>query len=432
MRFFSFILLILSTACCQAVCTCDQNLAQFDPEKWAIPQSLRDDGRTTSSRSIVQFMLEAVRPKCAFRPDMARREFRLWQNRVRMAMEKLMKFPPACERPAPKCTASIKRDGYRVEKWEAYPLPYAAVPFLLLIPDDVSAQQPAPAVFCFPGSGQTKELLAGEPPSGAEDNAPAREPGPEAMAYHCVREGWVAVVVDNGGSGEQGDAERAAGRTSYDDENLARFLLELDWSWLGYTSYMNQCILDWVRELPPVRDDRIVMCGFSLGTEPMMALGVMNPDICAFVYNDFLCRTLERACVMTMPDKRGYRPPSNSIRHLVPGFWNRFDFPDIAASLAPRPLLCTEGGLDRDFRLVARAYELAGSPQHFIGMHQPRFADPADRWQGDQLPRGLDRKGYFRFMNVDPSNHSFKKSVVIPWIKTVLAELDRQGSENAY
>ena len=32
-------------------------------------------------------------------------------------------------------------------------------------------------------------------------------------------------------------AEHAAGRSSHDYENLARFLLEMDWSWLGYTSY---------------------------------------------------------------------------------------------------------------------------------------------------------------------------------------------------
>ncbi len=398
----------------------------FDPAEWNVPQRMREDGRVVSARGVVQFMLESVTPKCAFRPEMAKREFRLWQSRVRIAMQKLMKFPPACERPAPKCLSCVDRDGYRVEKWEAYPLPYAAVPFLMLIPDEATSQHPVPLVFCFPGSGQTKEELAGEPAAGSAEEKLATEPGPEAMAYHCVREGWIAVVVDNAGSGEQGDAEKAAGRSGYDDENLARFLLELEWSWLGYTAYMDQCVLDWVRALPSVKSDRIVMSGFSLGTEPMMALGVLNPDICAFVYNDFLCRTLERACVVTMPDNRGYRFPSNSIRHLVPGFWKRFDFPDIVASLAPRPLLCTEGGLDRDFHLVERAYELSGSPQNFIGMHQPRFADPGVRWQGDKLPGGLDRDAYFRMANVDPANHSFKTAAAIPWIRNVLARLDNK------
>ena len=121
----------------------------------------------------------------------------------------------------------------------------------------------------------------------------------------------------------------------------------MDWSWLGYTSYMDQCVLDWVKTRPWVQKNRIILSGFSLGTEPMMVLGVLNPDIFAFVYNDFLCRTLERAKVMTMPSSRGVRSAPNSIRHLIPGFWKQFDFPDIVAALAPRPVICTEGGLDR-------------------------------------------------------------------------------------
>ena len=169
-------------------------------------------------------------------------------------------------------------------------------------------------------------------------------------------------MVDNAGTGEEGDAEHAAGRSSHDYENLARFLLEMDWSWLGYTSYMDQCVLDWVKTRPWVQKNRIILSGFSLGTEPMMVLGVLNPGIFAFVYNHFLCRTLERAKVMTMPSSRGVRSAPNSIRHLIPGFWKQFDFPDIVAALAPRPVICTEGGLDRDFQLISAAYRTAGAP----------------------------------------------------------------------
>lgn len=39
-----------------------------------------------------------------------------------------------------------------------------------------------------------------------------------------------------------------------------------------------------------IKTDRIVVSGFSLGTEPMMVLGVLDKDIYAFVYNDFYVR----------------------------------------------------------------------------------------------------------------------------------------------
>ena len=275
-------------------------------------------------------------------------------------------------------------------------------------------------VFCIPGSDQTKEELAAETSPGL-DQPSIPEPENNAMAYHYVKQGWAAVVVDNAGTGEEGDTEHAAGRTSHDYENLARFLLEMDWSWLGYASYTDQCVLDWVKTRPWVQKNHIILSGFSLGTEPMMVLGILNPDIFAFVYNDFLCRTLERAKVMTIPNSRGMRPAPNSIRHLIPGFWKQFDFPDIVAALAPRPVICTEGGLDRDFKLISSAYRMAGAPEHFQYHHQPRFADPAQRWQGSRLPAGLDRDAFFRLANVDPRNHFFKKDLVIPWIKTLLS-----------
>lgn len=173
--------------------------------------------------------------------------------------------------------------------------------------------------------------------------------------------------------------------------------------------------------------NHIILSGFSLGTEPMMVLGSLNPDIFAFVYNDFLCRTLERAKTMTMPNGRGVRSAPNSIRHLIPGFWKQFDFPDIVAALAPRPVICTEGGLDRDFQLISAAYRMAGAPDHFQYHHQPRFADPAQRWHGSQLPAGLDRDAFFRFANVDPRNHFFKKDLVIPWLKTLLDKSDNKN-----
>lgn len=107
-------------------------------------------------------------------------------------------------------------------------------------------------------------------------------------------------------------------------------------------------VLNWMKAQSYIRKDRIVISGFSLGTEPMMVLGVLDKDIYAFVYNDFLCQTQERAVVMTKPDKENRRPFPNSIRHLIPGYWRYFNFPDVVASLAPRPIIFTEGGLDRD------------------------------------------------------------------------------------
>lgn len=401
----------------------------YEAKPGAVISTDRSDERHVSSRGVVQVIMEEMRPACAFRPEMAPSEFAAWQQRVQEAMARLMKHPTVNNQPKPKMLKQVQRDGYRVEKWEAYPLPQAAVPYLVLVPKGVSKQNPAPAVLCLPGSGQPKELLAGETTQDLT-GPPAGKPGDNAMALHYVREGYVAVVVDNAGTGEIGDLQ-APGRTYSDDENLARYLLEAGWSWLGYTSYTDQCVLNWMKEQPYIRRNRIILSGFSLGTEPMMVLGVLNPDLYAFVYNDFLCRTLERLQVMTQPNGRGGRPAPNGVRHLIPGYLSEFDFPDVVAALAPRPLICTEGGLDRDFQLIEKAYRLAGAPDNFSYHHQPKYAGSTERWQGATLPKGLNRDDFFRLANVDPRNHFFKKDLALPWLRRVLQKQPRAARKNS-
>lgn len=310
-----------------------------------------------------------------------------------------------------------KKEGYILEKWEFYPFPKSVSTFLVLKPEHLKGA--VPGVLCIPGSGRTKEGLAGEP--GICDKLTEDYNNPKvSMALNMVKEGYVAVAVDNAAAGEASDLECYDKGWNYDYDVVSRFLLELGWSWLGYTSYLDMQVLNWMKDQSYIRKDRIVISGFSLGTEPMMVLGVLDKDIYAFVYNDFLCQTQERAVVMTKPDKENRRPFPNSIRHLIPGYWRYFNFPDVVASLAPRPIIFTEGGLDRDFRLVQSAYAASGKPENAEFHHYPKFADKAVRKDVEHLDEGLDSKTYFETVNVDPPSHYFKNELVIPWLRKVL------------
>lgn len=122
---------------------------------------------------------------------------------------------------------------------------------------------------------------------------------------------------------------------------------------------------------------------------------------------------------MNKRDANGHRPYPNNIEHLIPGFFLEFDFPDIVAALAPRPVICTEGGMDRDFRIVGQAFELAGAPGNFEAHHYPKYADPATRVQLEEMPSGVDRDEFFRLANVDPPSHGYKISLVSKWLKTL-------------
>lgn len=388
----------------------------WSPAQDSLIRSTRSDGRFSSSYAIAHQLVKNTHPSLAFRADFTPQEFQQWQEDVNVAMKELMQFPDYTPEKQPICLSRQPREGYTLEKWEFYPLPEAVCTFLVLRPD--KAQEPLPAVLCIPGSGQSKEGLAGEPGVAEKlnDNYTSDK---VCMAKNFARRGYIAVAVDNPAAGESSDLEKYTRGRGYDYDVVSRLLLEVGWSYLGYTSYLDMQVLEWMKQDAGIRPDRILVSGFSLGTEPLMVLGALDKSIYGFVYNDFLCQTQERACVMTKPTENGYRPFPNSIRHLIPNFWKYFNFPDLVAALAPRPLILTEGGLDRDLDLVKEAYRLSGHPEAVEVHHYAKYADPKSRHDFQQLPEGLDRDTYYNLVNVDGANHYYKNEFVFPWLEKI-------------
>ena len=365
----------------------------------------QEKGGATGTYQVAQAMLEATKPQCAFNPDMAASDFAAWRQSVSSAMATLMSHPAIPAHIDAELAGTEQMGGYKRENWLLRPFEGVEVMFVVLKPE--SATEATPAVLCIPGSGMTMEAMC--------DTVASRR----NWATQIVKEGFIAVAVENACAGTQQDEGLAPG--SYDYNTPSRILLELGWSWLGYTSYCQRLVLHWMLCQRDIRADRICVAGFSLGTEPLMVLGALEPEIYAFVYNDFLCNTQERAIVLTKGDDQRARPFPNSIRHLIPNWWRYFNFPDVVASLAPRYLIMTEGGLDRDFDLVSRAYELSGHPERLELHHYAKYADPATRSGLQTLPRDIDRDTFYRLANVDGPNHYFKAEYILPWLKKVLA-----------
>ena len=88
----------------------------------------RPDGRFLSSRGAVQRLMKEQPPVLAFNPQMNPEEFARWRGEMKEAMKRLMRHPES-EVPAPKRVKTVARDGYRIEKWESYPLSGSVVPF---------------------------------------------------------------------------------------------------------------------------------------------------------------------------------------------------------------------------------------------------------------------------------------------------------------
>ena len=395
---------------------------KLDIEREKVIRSGRPDGRHVNTRGFLQHLLRNSNPKLAFNPQFTQKEFAKWQLDVRAKMFELMDFPTPPPQPEPRRLWIRKRDGHVLEKWEIYPEPGSVVPFLLLIPNGVTAAQPAPAVMCFSGSSGTKENLAGEPPLHPafklddRSHEGVRHAVRNQQALQFARAGMVTVAVDHPGNGELSDLAKHRATTKDDRSTLARYLVDFGRDYISFSVFQKREILKWLRRRPYVDADRIALSGHSLGTEPLLVMAVLDPKIQGIVWNDFLCPNIERTKVSTKPDRNGVRPRANWLGHCVPGMWKWFDYPDLVAAFAPRPLILTEGGPVHSLDLVRKAYETAGAVRNVSIHHYPKYSDPAKRHDGKPIPEGLDIYGWFEYANVDPPRHYFKGYLAVPWL----------------
>ncbi len=395
---------------------------KLDIEKERIIQSKRPDGRHLSTRGLQQQLLRTAKPKLAFDPGFTPGELDLWRTQVRAKLLELMNFPEEVPQPAPQKLWTKEREGYRLEKWELYPEPGSVVPYLVLIPESAGPANPAPAVLCLPGSSGTKENLAGEPPL-----EPAFEPDDRnhdgwrhaernQQALQFARAGFIAVAVDHPGTGELSDLAKYRGTTMDDRSTLARYLIDMGRSYISLSVFQKRGILTWLRGQTQVDAGRIALSGHSLGTEPLLVLAVLDPQIQGIVWNDYLAATIERAKTSTKPNQRGVRPPANWLGHCIPGLWQWFDYPDLLAAVAPRPLIVTEGGPTHSLNLVRKAYQTAGAVENFSIHYYPDYSDPSDRQDGKPIPEGLDPAQWLRHAHVNAAHHYFKGYLAIPWL----------------
>ncbi len=364
--------------------------------------------------------MSSSEPKLRFDPSMSQDGFADWQTEVREKLHELMCFPDPVPQPDPVLLSSKSRDGYRIEKWEAYPEPGSVVPYLVLIPDGVSASCPAPAVMCFTGSAHSKELLAGEPelnPDQPENRHPVRN----QMARHCVKAGLVAIAVENPGTCEVDELPADGMHPNSGRDKLCAELMMFGRNYVGLSVHQKSRILEWLRTRDYVTAGRIALSGHSLGTEPAMAMAVLDTSIHALVFNDFLCDNRERYVTRAKPDEAWSH--INPLWHVIPGLLAWLDFPDLLASLAPRPLLITEGGPTHHLERVARAYELVGARARYAYHYYPKYSRPEDRRHDfETIPEGIPEEEWFEYANLDVPDHCFKENLAVPWLLEQMAD----------
>ncbi len=385
--------------------------------EYALPDG---EGRYRTTQGFCHDLMRTVPGKLEYQSGMNKKQRESWLGAVKTKLRELMAFPDIPPQPEPRKLWSQPRAGYRLEKWEAYPEPHSVVPYLMLVPDSAAQSSPVPAVICSPGSASTKELLAGEPELN-EAQPVNRQPEANQMALWYARAGFVAVAFDNPGVGELAEGEDLAAAHGGGREKISGELIFLGRNYVGLSVFQKMAVLTWLKTLPFVDSGSIALSGHSLGTEPTMMLMILDESIRALVHNDFLARFRDPYVVRSHTYAEGRWPHVSPLWHVVPGLFAWFDYPDLLAAVAPRPLLICEGGVTRRLRKVSRAYEDAGAPECFRYEYYRRYRDPASRKHDeDDIPEGLSLDEWFEYANVDVVNHAFKPDLAVGWLREVL------------
>jgi dienelactone hydrolase len=270
-------------------------------------------------------------------------------------------------------------DGYVREKIAVRSREGVEVPAYLLTPTDERGDGgKRRAVLCLHGHGHGKDDVVGDAGAGTEDERADRAAWiaehNSDYARRFAQMGFVVLAPEARGFGERAEGSEQGCHVP----GVISLLLGLPIT--GQRLRDDMAALDYLCALPTVDAERVGCVGLSEGGKRTLYLAAMDDRVKAAVISGYYS-TLKGA-IRQWDKLCGW-----DICNYVPGLLRYADYTDLAALIAPRPLLVESGTEDAlyDQQVVqealdvtARAYEALGARDHldadiFAGGH---------RWSG--------------------------------------------------
>jgi dienelactone hydrolase len=241
---------------------------------------------------------------------------------------------------------TLRADGFRILSVCYDAEPNDPVPALLLIPDGVTSARPAPAVAVWHQHNGEWHLGKTEP-AGLAGN-PMHHTG-AALA----KLGYVVLCPDALCFEERQHPRLKGG----DYERYAFLRYVVSGKCLAWKNILDmRRAIDFLVSRPEVQADRIGCYGHSMGSTHCWLAAPFEPRIRCVVGNCCLptYAGIHRECLL------------HCFPNFVPGLYQYGDTPDVAALIAPRPLLLNFGELDagspiadvrEGVKVIQRAYD---------------------------------------------------------------------------
>lgn len=309
-----------------------------------------------------------------------------WQVRARERLRELLGLPLTAS------TAHFRPEWTREDdpRWIEHRFlvdtePDVSVPCHLVLPR--AAQGKLPLVICLQGHGTGMHISLGR----------TKHPGDEAdfdgdrdFACQAVARGFAALTLEQRGFGECG----ACPDGQPDCRQIAMQALLLGRTLIGERCWDVSRAIDVVAAHFPMIDmERILLMGNSGGGTTTLYAAALDERITAAMPSCALC---------------GYMASIGARQHCwcnyVPRVMCHFDMGDVAALIAPRPLVAVNGATDTDFPvdsareqvgIAARVYAALDAPgmlRHVVGAQGHRFY-AAQAWPVFDELTGWTQKG---------------------------------------
>jgi dienelactone hydrolase len=244
------------------------------------------------------------------------------------------------------------------------------IPFYLLLPKNV--EFPRPAIVSLHGHGPGKSRTVGIADTDGELELIHRTK--EDIGLQAVRQGYVAFCPDMRAFGECTDEDHIDGEYNISCNSSAGRSIMLGRTLLGERAWDVMRGIDFLSTRPEVVGSRIACVGHSGGGTVTLFTAAIEPRIKVAVVNAALC-SWSHSIYGT-----GHCPCN-----YIPNLLRYADCGDLAALIAPRPLLINTGDVDPIFPLAGvyqammtleGVYGQAGVPEQcelYVGEDHHRF-----------------------------------------------------------
>jgi dienelactone hydrolase len=314
-----------------------------------------------------------------------------WRTALRYKLDELLGgIPPRRSEVSAELLERREEDGYTRDRIAFISRDGQEVPAYLLTPVGEGPPGGRRAVLCLHGHGRGKDDVVGEPGAGTADERAANLEHIVEHNYDYARRfaqlGFVVLAPDARGFGERSEGSENEEARCYVPGVISLFLGR---PITGQRLCDDLSAVDYLSSLPGVDAGRIGCIGLSEGGKRTLYLAASDERIRAAVISGYFS-TLTGA--IREWDKLAYW----DICNYVPGLLRYADYPDLAALIAPRPLLIENAvddalydqpAVQEAVDKTARAYAVHGAAERF----DVDMFTGGHKWSGQKSFAWIDR-----------------------------------------